>query len=154
MINLHVSYYRRKAFYYLKGKIKRMSHTAQKFIQNPHIREKESKYTTVQLNMDKTIQSWRMSLFSFEWLLPDGKLRCSDEMTSSVYEKYNLALTYYKNDQSLPMPILGIGVMDNIEIGSGKEFVLMLYGQGVKSFQAHITKQDEKEFLPFIMKSE
>ncbi len=131
-----------------------MSHTAQNFIQNPHIREKEEKYLTVELDMEKIIQSWRKSLFSFEWLLPDGQLRKPDEMTQSILDKYNYALSQHKNNKSLPMPILGIGVMDNVEIGSGKEFVLMLYGQNIKSFYAHIAKQDEKEFSSFIIKSD
>lgn len=129
-----------------------MSYTAQNFIQNPHIRKREDKYLTVQLDMDKVIESWRKSLFSFEWLLPNGHLRKPDEMTEEILDKYNFALSLYKDNKPLPMPILGIGVMDNIEIGSGKEFVLMLYGKNSKNFHAHIARQDEKEFLSFITK--
>ena len=143
MLNLHVSHNRRK-IYLFSFNIIIMTNSNIDFIENPSISGKEDKYKTVQLNMDKIIKSWENSLFSFEWLLPDGNVRTPEEMTEAVRIKYTYALSVFQDNQPIPMPILGIGVMENVEI------VLMLHNKNIKTFDAHISVHDEEEFVPYL----
>lgn len=129
-----------------------MTQSPIKFIENPNISGKQDKYITLELSLDKIIKSWRKSLFSFEWILPDGKVRTPNEMTEDIKLKYTYALQFVQENRPIPMPILGIGVMDNVEIGSGREFVLMLYTQKAKILYAHVPINDEKEFTGYLYK--
>jgi len=129
-----------------------MINTPINFIENPSIRSKENKYITVDLDINAVIRDWRQSLFSFEWLLPDGSVRSVDEMAENIRTKYAYALSKLEKNDPIPMPILGIGVLDNIEIGSGKEFVILLHVKKQKKLTAHILIHDEKEFIPYLYK--
>jgi len=129
-----------------------MTDTSPQFINNPTIQGKEDKYLNIIVDLDKVIQSWRQSLFSFEWFLPDGRMRKPDEMNEKERIKYEYTLKKLKDNETLTMPILGIGVLDNIEIGSGRENILTIYSQNIKTMPVHIPKSVEKEFSSFIAK--
>jgi len=129
-----------------------MLNSSPKYIENPSMKGKEHKYIQITVNLDKVVQSWRESLFSFEWLLPNGSVRSRDELIEKEQIKYDTVLKKLSDNQSLPMPILGIGVMDNVEIGSGRENLLTLYAHNVKSLPVHIPKDDKKEFQVYCTK--
>jgi hypothetical protein len=121
------------------------------FTNNPSIRGKEDKYLNINVDLDKVIKSWRQSLFSFEWLLPDGSIRKPEELIEKERIKYELISKKLNDNEKLAMPILGIGVMDNIEIGSGREHVLTLYSKNIKIIPVHIPKNAQKDFESFIV---
>lgn len=50
----------------------------------------------------------------------------------------------------LERPVLGIGIMDNIEIGSGRDLFLCLAARGAISVPVHIPKSHEHDFRIFI----
>ena len=121
-------------------------------VENPAVQANPEKYMKIRVSLDKIVKSWRQSLFSFEWLLPDGSVRAPDEMIEKQRLKYEDVLHSLQNDAPLFMPILGIGVMDNIEIGSARENLLTLYTQNIKTLDVHILKMDEEEFTKFLVK--
>ena len=123
-----------------------------KLIDNPSTNGRDDKFMTITVDLDKIIQSWRHSLFSFEWLLPDGSVRSPDEMVEKERVKYESVRQKIQTKPPIHQPILGIGVMDNVEIGSARENLLTLYTQNIKSLTVHIPKSDEKEFTPFLFK--
>lgn len=129
-----------------------MSDIDPKFTNNPSIHGKEDKYLNITVDLDKVIKSWSQSLFSFEWLLSDGSLRKPDELIEKERMKYDLVCQKLNDNEQLAMPILGIGVLDNIEIGSGRENVLTLYSKNIKTIPVHIPKNAQKEFEAFMVK--
>lgn len=121
------------------------------FIDNSGLKGREDKYISVSVSSKKILESWKSSLFSFEWLTPDGKIRSFDELGEAEKHKFESVTTLLKNGDRLERPILGIGVLDNIEIGSRRDIFLTLAAQGVTDISVHILKQDEKDFKGYIV---
>ena len=119
-------------------------------INNPSIKGREDKYQTIEVNLDAILQSWKISLFSFEWLTPEGKIRSAAQLPKIEKEKYEEVLALYNSGSALERPILGIGVMDNIEIGSRRDILLTLYTQGIRKLSVHIPKSNMKDFAPYL----
>lgn len=127
-----------------------MSQTSISFIDNTSLKGREDKYETIEVNLTSVLESWKISLFSFEWLLPDGSIRPESQLPETEKEKYQKVLKAYKKEEPLERPILGIGIMDNIEIGSRRDVLLTLFSQGVESMSVHIPISAREDFTPYL----
>ena len=54
-----------------------------------------------------------------------------------------------KSGRPIERPVLGIGIMDNVEIGAGKAVFLTLAAAGHKQIEVHIPSGNRDEFSPF-----
>lgn len=120
------------------------------FITNPVISGRDDKYTTINIKVEAVLESWRMSLFSYEWILPDGRIRAEGELSESERPKRHAVEENLKSKAPLEMPILGIGLLENVEIGSGRATFLTLAAHGCKTMPVHVPKSNIKEFAPFL----
>jgi hypothetical protein len=119
------------------------------FIDNPVILGREGHYLTVDVAVPAILESWRLSLFSYEWMQKDGRLKAPDELPPQDRERFHAITDSLKCGAPLERPILGIGLMDNVEIGSGRATFLTLAALGYDRVAVHIPKTHEKEFAPF-----
>lgn len=126
-----------------------MPHSTPQMIDNSGITGREDKFETIDVHLDKILKSWKVSLFSFEWLTPEGKIRTPDQLPEKEREKYETVLSNFRAGKDLERPILGIGVLDNVEIGSRRDILLTLYAQGVKTLSVHVSKSIRHEFVPY-----
>jgi hypothetical protein len=110
------------------------------------------KYISVQVDASAVLKSWKASLFSFEWLDANGGIRTPDDMPIREREKRLDVEQDLKDGHALDKPILGIGLMDNIEIGAGKAVFLTLAAMGHKTIPVAIPKSCEKDFKSFIVR--
>lgn len=117
---------------------------------NPAIKGREDRYNVVRIDTVKALKNWQLSLFSFEWLNPDGSIRKPDELPMQERQKRLEAETLLKSGKPLERPVLGIGIMDNIEIGSGRATFLTLAAQGHKSIEVHVPTSNTKDFKSFL----
>lgn len=120
------------------------------FIDNKIITNKEGAYRTEIANVGKILESWKFSLFSFEWLTTEGNIRDLLELPKLEQEKYQEIMLKLSRDDPLERPVLGIGVMDNIEIGSRRDVFLTLAKQGYNKLPVHIPIANLKEFTPYL----
>lgn len=127
-----------------------MSHPKINMIDNASIKGREDKYTTIYVDLNKVLKCWQISLFSFEWLTSDGQIRTPAQLPDKERQKFETILENIKNGIDLERPILGIGVLDNIEIGSRRDVLLTLYSQGLKSLSVHVFKSLEEEFSEYL----
>lgn len=127
-----------------------MPHTPLNLIDNASIAGREDQFKTVDVNVKTVLESWKVSLFSFEWLLPDGSIRVPEELPENEKEKYQTVLAQYESGKELERPILGIGVMDNVEIGSRRDVFLTLTTVGFQHLSVHIPKANENDFTPYL----
>ncbi len=127
-----------------------MKNSPIKFIDNTAIKGREEKFVTLTVNSAKTLKSWKSSLFSFEWLTPDGTVRSPAELGSTEQEKFHAVTALYQKGDVIERPLLGIGVLDNIEIGSRRDVFLTLCAYDVPEISVHVLKQDEKEFNNYL----
>ncbi len=119
------------------------------FIPNPLTAQDPDRYITINVHVPAVLESWRGSLFSFEWLHPDGTIKIMSELSTPEQEKRAAAEILIASG-SVPMPILGIGVMDNIEIGTGRAEFLTLAAQGIRTMPVHIPRSCESDFKAYI----
>ncbi len=122
------------------------------FIDNRGLKGREDKYISVSVSSKKILESWKSSLFSFEWLTPDGKIRSLNELGELEKQKFEAITLLLKNGDAIEKPILGIGILDNVEIGSRRDIFLTLAVQGISSISVHILKTDEKDFEGYLAK--
>lgn len=122
-----------------------------KFIDNSNIKGREENYLTLTVDSTKVLKSWKSSLFSFEWLTPDGQVRTPDQLGAAEQEKFHAITTLYRKGGAIERPLLGIGVLDNIEIGSRRDIFLTLCAYNISEISVHVLKQDEKEFNDYLL---
>lgn len=123
---------------------------APNFIDNPVVRGREDRYDTVQIDVPRVLQSWQMSLFSYEWMLPDGRIKALSELPPVEQPKRSDIEKRLKDGEALEKPILGIGLLETVEIGSGRAVLLTLAAHGCKSLPVHIPKSSAGDFAPFL----
>ena len=121
-----------------------------KLVNNVSIKGKEDKYQITEVNLKAVLEGWKISLFSFEWLLPDGSIRVPEELPEKEREKYHAVLASYESGNELERPVLGIGIMDNVEIGSRRDVLLTLCAQGLETLEVHIPIANKDDFTPYL----
>lgn len=122
-----------------------------RFVDNPATNGRPDFYMVVQVRIPEVIQSWRESLFGYEWLRPDGSLKDPGELREREFLLREAAENRIRSGMPLERPVLGIGINDNIEIGSGKDLLLTLAALGGHAMEVHIPKTHRKDFRPFVI---
>lgn len=120
------------------------------FTDNPAIASRREHYLDVTVNVDRILQSWQQSLFSHEWLLSDGRIKTIRELPGTEAHKREKVELDLANGRALITPILGIGLLDNVEIGAAKAEFLTLASMGWHEIPVHIPKSNEADFKSFI----
>lgn len=120
-------------------------------IDNPSVSARSDKFTVIMVDVDKVVKDWQNSVHSYEWMNNDGQVKNLKDLTEGRDEKYLAVETAYHNNQPIERPVLGIGIMDHIEIGSRKEVLLTLYALGVKKMEVHIPISCLKDFKKFLV---
>ena len=119
------------------------------FHDNSSIANTVGVYETVTIDVQKVIESWKNSLFSYEWIGKDG-FKSLEDLPEKDRKRRNNIEEKIANKQPIEKPILGIGVMDNIEIGSGRAVLLTLAIHGAQTLPVHIRISQKEFFTDFI----
>lgn len=110
------------------------------FIDNLAIKGREDQFMTMDVDMQKILQSWKDSLFSFEWMDNNGKIKDFSDLPPKEQVKRQEVEELLGDGQRLSRPVLGLGLNDNIEIGSGRAVLLTLAHKGQTHISVHIPK--------------
>lgn len=121
------------------------------FIDNPVALGRKEHYMSVEVDTAKIVKSWRLSLFSYEWLLPDGRIKSAAELPDRERERRLEVEDRLARGLPLERPILGVGLLENVEIGSGRATFLTLAALGAHTVPVHIPKPDRDEFAAFLI---
>ena len=121
-----------------------------KLIDNKAAQTNPDKYTTITVDTAAVLESWRQSVFSFEWLTEDSKIKSFEELSAEEADKRRAVEDALQKNEELEKPVLGIGMLDNVEIGTGRAVLLTLIDKGVKMIEVHIPKSNESDFKDFL----
>ncbi|MBX2834217.1 MAG: hypothetical protein KTR28_04505 [Micavibrio sp.] len=110
------------------------------------------RYVSMDVDTKKVLESWKKSLFSFEWLDGDGNFKDVSALKPIDAQRFNEVHEALKAGKPLEKPVLGLGVMDNVEIGVGREIFLTLAALGVGVISVHILRSHEKDFQAYRLK--
>lgn len=119
-------------------------------VESASIKGREDRYVTLPVDVAKTMASWRQSLYAFEWLDQDGVIKDRDHLSPAEQEKYDRVVSALKKNEALEKPVLGIGMLDNVEIGAGRAVFLVLAAQGTPEIPVHIPKSQRADFSSFL----
>ena len=97
-------------------------------------------------------KSWQLSVFSFEWLDSDGAVKSIEALKEQDQQRRRDVEAVIASGGEVEKPVLGIGIQDNVEIGSGKAAFLVLAAQGAAAIPVHIPQSNEEDFKAFIVK--
>lgn len=123
---------------------------AVKFVDHQAKQAQPTRYLDVIVYADKVVESYRFSLFSFEWLDTSGRIRELAALPEKERPKRENVERALQNGAALEKPVLGIGIQDNIEIGAGRAVFLTLAALGVTQIPVHIPVSHKEDFKSFI----
>lgn len=114
------------------------------------IKGREEVFVQGEAMIAPVLASWRESLFAHEWLHQDGKIRKPSEMNEKMRLRRMEIEELIDGDKILERPVLGIGILDNIEIGAGRDLFLACAARGMERIPVHIPKSHVEDFRLFI----
>lgn len=108
--------------------------------------EQPEKFVTLDLETSKLLHLWGGSIVSFEWL-KDGKPKDKSDLKESLQEKFTEIEQILENGQSVEHPLLGIGIFDGVEMGTGRATLCVFATHNIPKIKCSILKTTEKEFM-------
>ena len=121
------------------------------FVDNTLLEATNGQYISITVNVEDVIESWRASLFSFQWLSSEGTIKTLEELSEDEKPKREAAEEKIEKGVPIEKPILGIGMQENVEIGSGRAEFLTLAAHGIKSIPVHIPKSNQDDFEKYLV---
>ncbi len=121
-----------------------------KFIDNTRIAANLGNYEAIDVVVAPVIESWRESMFSFEWLDKQGDIRSLDDLPDKEKPKRERVEALLAAQESIEKPVLGIGLKDNVEIGMGRAEFLTLAAHKLEIIPVHVPKSNLEDFKPFV----
>lgn len=118
------------------------------FDDNVTIANRQSVYETIIVDVPKTVDSWKTSLFSYEWMVKDT-FKSVEQLSSKDRERRLEIEQRIRDKKPLQTPILGMGVLDNVEIGAERAVFLTLAIHGAKKMPVHIPVSQRDFFKKF-----
>lgn len=125
-------------------------HKTIEFIDNKAAQARPDQYICITVDAQAALKSWKNSIYSFEWLNEDGTIKSFEQLSASEADKRRAVEDTLSKKGMLEKPVLGIGIQDNIEIGSGRATLLTLIDKGVETIEVHIPKSCESDFKAFL----
>lgn len=121
-----------------------------RFLDHPSAATSEA-YVSGTLDLSKALPSWRQSLISYKWLDAEARPKKPEELADEQRAQYEDVLRILTKGDALPKPIIGLGMFDNVEVGSGAAIVATLAAMDVKLVPVHIRAAQEKGLRKFLL---
>ncbi len=106
-------------------------------------------YVEISLSPDKIMMAWATSLYSYELLNKDGTVKSTGDMMDETLQRYVDAEEKLRRGEGVSKPIIGIGIMEGIEIGIGREIVAAAKALGVKEIPVYVRKAQVDEIKSY-----
>lgn len=114
------------------------------FEPNPALGENKDQYETAEIDISAALAHWQHSLFSFELLDAKGGVKPDSKLKDGDLQKRQAVRDMLRKGESLPMPLVGLGLIDNLEIPMGREVLSTLALEGYTRARVHV-RADHKE---------
>lgn len=102
-------------------------------------------YDKKTLSPRKILNLWSSSMFAHELLNKDKTIKTVADMTSETKNKFEHAMTHIQSNTPIDIPIIGIGMLDGIEIGVGREIIAACQTLGIETMPVYVRKSQHDE---------
>lgn len=106
-------------------------------------------YVCIIVDLNRVVESWQKSILAYEWL-EKGRVRTDETLKPNRLERRIAVREALASGEPLEHPVLGIGMFDNIEVGSGADLLATLCVDGVRTYPVYVRAGQVDEFEPFI----
>jgi hypothetical protein len=115
------------------------------FYDHEVVQKSPQDYSEIVVSPTHILKCWETSMFACEVLDKQGNIKQQDDMEPSTLKRYIDCLEIIKRGEETPKPILGYGIMDNIEIGVGREIVLAAKTLDINEIPVNIRKAQAED---------
>lgn len=122
-----------------------------RFIDHPSVSANPAAYGNATLDIAKALPSWKQSLIAYKWLNSEGQPKKPDDLADEQRAQRDDILRILAKGDALPTPIVGLGMFDNVEVGSGAGIIATLADMGVKLIPVHLRRAQEKGLKKFLV---
>ena len=120
------------------------------YVEHPIVSKDRNTYEDVVVDVSKAIESYRLSIMSFEVLDRSGSIKSDEDVDVAEQAVREGIREKIKNSQTLEKPIIGLGLHDNFEIGVGRSVFITLAYEGETEIPAHVRKTQAEHLKKFI----
>lgn len=120
------------------------------FFDHEIVQKSPDDYVELVINPVDLLNAWSLSMFAHELLNKDGTVKSQSDLSDQTLEKYVTAVEMIKRAEPLSKPVIGIGIMDGIEIGIGREIIAACAAMKTPSIPFNVRKaqaSDVKKLL-------
>jgi hypothetical protein len=121
------------------------------FYDHEVVQRAPDEYIEMTFNPALILKAWALSMFAHEILTHEGDIRDEKNMNEATLAKFLQAQDAFKKGEKIPKPIIGVGIMDNIEIGIGRETVAAALALNIRELPIH-TRQGQAEEVKSLIK--
>lgn len=122
-----------------------------RFIDHPSVSANPEAYGNATLNLSAALPSWGQSLIAYKWLGGDGLPKADDQLADEQALQRADILAVLERGDALPKPIIGLGMFDNVEVGSGAGIVATLASLGEATIPVHVRLAQQKGLKKFLL---
>ena len=115
------------------------------FYDHEVVQKAPNDYIEIILSPQKILSAWAISLFAHELLNPDGTIKPQKAMNANTLHKFIEISDDMKRGEIIPKPVIGIGIMDNLEIGIGREIIVLAAQNNIQKIPVHVRKAQSRE---------
>lgn len=121
------------------------------FIANPIAAKSTADYADVMIDVKKALKSFQLSMFSFEVMHKDGSLRDLEDLNDKQRSLRRAVFDKILKNEPLTMPVAGVGINDNFELGSGRDVFMALAAKGWTEIPVHVRIGQQQDLEKFII---
>lgn len=108
-------------------------------------------FTVQWIDVARVVAGYRAALYAFEWLRPDGTVKSTEELSAAAAAERKATEQAFRTGVPLPMPILGWGMLDHVEIGAGRSVIMTAQAIGIKVLPVHIATSAQEDLANMIV---
>jgi hypothetical protein len=116
-----------------------------KFCDHAVVLASPDNYVEMTCSPKDVLDAWSLSIFAHELLNKDGSVKEKTDMVEPTLGKYIDALEMLKRGEDVAKPVIGIGIMDGVEIGIGREIIAASYILKLPKIAFHVRQAQADE---------
>ncbi len=116
---------------------------------NPIAAKESASYVVFSVNTKRALKSYQLSILAHEVMHSDGRLKGIEDLSERQAALRNNVLEQIEKGESLPRPVVGIGINDNFELGAGRDVFMTLATLGHSTIEVHMRKSQLSELEDF-----
>lgn len=122
-----------------------MAITNMDFYNHEIINKDPDKYCEILLPPESILSAWSHSLNCYDYLDKAGHIKAEETMDSQSLKKFLSAFDCFKRGEPTAKPVIGIGIMDTVEIGIGAEIIVAATAFKYPLLPVHVRKAQESD---------